>query len=190
MYGPLKIHWDRLNRGESGVTWDELLVKIRQIWKGSLWRWNQMGDFLHLNGLIDALKLQQLTAANRGRMGWGYTHHECLTGPNAKGNRKAIKAANKGGFTVNLSGNSMVHADKLKKLNIAPVVCIVPQDTPNTALTPAGNRVVVCPAQYQDSKITCARCGFCQRADRNVIIGFRSHGSGAKYAEAAAKAGA
>lgn len=184
LYGPLKIHWDRLKKGTAGITWNEFISKVSKLWRGSLWRMNQAGDLPHEKGKIVIQLLRQLIGANKGKSGFGYSHHEVLSGPNAKDNRKSISEANKNGFTINLSGNNPAHADKLKALGIAPVVCVVPANTPKTSLTPAGNRVVVCPAQYDGSEINCLRCGFCQRADRNVIIGFWPHGSGAKYVEA------
>ncbi len=185
-YGPIMIHWNRLNKGQSGLLWNDFLKAVRSIWRGSLWRHNQFGDLAQLpGGKVDAKALAELTAANKGRAGFTYTHHEVLKGAAARSNRKAIQAANAGGFAVNLSGNNLEHADKLKALGIAPVVCVVPMDSPKTLLTPGGNRVVVCPAQTTDG-ITCQRCGFCQRQDRAAIIGFRAHGSGAKYVNAQA----
>lgn len=190
-YGPISWHWAKLNGGKVGVSWNQFLSSVRKLWKGSLWRHNQFGDLAGIGNAIDGKKLVDLTVANRGKMGFTYTHKPVLTSQdktNAASNRKAIKAANAGGFTVNLSGNNPSHADDLKALGIGPVVCVVPEGTPKTSLTPGGNRIVVCPAQYEKSEITCQRCGFCQRQDRSVIVGFWAHGIGVKYAEGIAAA--
>lgn len=42
-------------------------------------------------------------------------------------NRAAVAAANAAGFTVNLSGNNVAHADALAALAIAPVVTVLPE---------------------------------------------------------------
>lgn len=184
-YGPIAMHWRRLNDGTyTGLTWDQFLLRIRALWKGQPWRYGTFGDLPGSSNKIDAKMLGDLTAANKGKLGWAYTHKPVLNKQSvlAPANREAIKKANKAGFTVNLSANNLEHADELKKLGIAPVVTVLPANAPKTLLTPAGNRVVVCPAQTVD-KINCARCGFCQKANRNVIIGFLAHGSGAKYAD-------
>lgn len=179
-YGPVRVHWDRLNRGESGLTWKQFLGQIVALPLGQIWRWGMFGDFKHKTGQINAGRLSELTEANRGKSGFGYTHHEVLSGPHAESNRAAIKTANQNGFTVNLSGNNVEHADKLKALGIAPVVSVVPQDSPNSFATPGGNKIIVCPAQTRDD-MTCAICQLCSKASRSIIIGFKPHGSGAKY---------
>ena len=47
--------------------------------------------------------------------------------------KRIIKEANQNGFTVDLSANNLAHADKLKALNIAPVVVVLPStQTTNT----------------------------------------------------------
>ena len=48
--------------------------------------------------------------------------------------------------------------------------------TPNVSYTPAGYKVVACPAE-KSKRVTCATCALCQKADRPYIIGFRAHGS-------------
>ena len=56
--------------------------------------------------------------------------------------------------------------------------------------TPAGRRIVVCPATYRDD-VTCASCQLCQRAERKIIVGFPAHGqSRAKASQAVANAAA
>jgi hypothetical protein len=53
--------------------------------------------------------------------------------------------------------------------------------------TEEGNRIVRCPAEYQDN-ITCSNCGrgdpLCYRKDRDYAIGFYIHGVGKKKANA------
>jgi hypothetical protein len=184
-YGPSMIHWGRLNNGGAGVTWSEFLTRVRKLWRQTLWRHNQFGDLRGAGNEVDAASLVELTAANVGKCGFTYTHKPVLTrqGKFAKANRAAIAAANRGGFTVNLSGNNAAHADELKELGIGPVVSVVPAGTANTSFTPKGNKIVICPAIYREG-VTCQRCGLCQKVNRSVIIGFLAHGAGAKHVEA------
>ena len=90
-----------------------------------------------------------------------------------------IKYANDNGFTVNLSADSLDHADELKALGIGPVVVIVPADQAynHTITTKAGNKVNICPATYQDN-VTCKTCQLCQHAGRSNMVGFPAHGTG------------
>ncbi len=176
-------NWRKLNQGIAGMKWADFLSKIARLPRGQLWRMNQFGDLQGDGRNIDAAKLKELVLANRGKRGFGYTHYGML-GKAGAANRAAVKHANANGLTVNLSGNSLAHADKLKALGIAPVVCVLPKDAPNTSFTPAGHKVIVCPS-YRDG-VTCATCKLCAVAGRSVIVGFRAHGSGAKYVEAVA----
>jgi len=50
--------------------------------------------------------------------------------------------------------------------------------TSNT-VTPAGRKVVVCPATQRDD-VTCESCRLCARINRSVIVGFPAHGAGAR----------
>jgi hypothetical protein len=97
-------------------------------------------------------------------------------------NIQAVKNANNGGFTVNLSANNIEQADYYKALNIAPVVVVVAEDCDKVTFTPNNNKIVVCPAQTSD-KVTCSSCGLCQKKDRDYIIGFRVHGTYTKRAK-------
>ena len=81
------------------------------------------GDLISDGVTIDAKKLRQLAEANKGKRGFTYTHHDIFNNP---ANKKAIRAANAAGFTVNLSGNNPSHADQLADENAGPVVTLLP----------------------------------------------------------------
>ena len=181
--GPVRFHWNRLDKKQTGIAWDKFLGEVRRIWKGSLWRHNVAGDLAGKGDKIDVAKLRQLTAANKGRKGWTYSHKSVIFGPHAKANRAAIAEANKNGFTINLSGNNLHHADTLAALGIGPVVSVVPESQVKNTVTPAGRRVVICPASIRD-EATCARCGLCANPKREYIIAFPSHGIQKRKAEA------
>jgi hypothetical protein len=122
--------------------------------------------------VIDAKALRQLVEANTGRRGFTYTHY-----PATKENIRALRHANKNGFTVNLSADTLAQADELVKLGL-PVVAIVPPGHRNWK-TPAGHRITMCPAQLLDY-VTCAVCGLCQKPKRHAIVAFEAHGARAK----------
>ena len=178
--GPLAMHWKKVTANLRGDTLQILAKQIKGFPRGQVWRHNQAGDLAGIGDHIDASALKTLVDANKGRRGFTYTHKPCEEN---QSNRDAVKEANKGGFTINLSGNSLTHADKLADLNIGPVVSIVPHGTPNTFFTPAGRKGIVCPAQQRDD-ITCANCQLCSRVNRSVIIGFLPHGASKAKANA------
>ncbi|QNN99888.1 hypothetical protein phiPsa267_168 [Pseudomonas phage phiPsa267] len=189
-YGPVGMHWRKLDNGESknAASWPEFVKQVKGIAKGSLWRHNQAGDLVGTNDVIDNDSLEQLVWANRGKKGFTYTHYPVLDDQSNYSihNRNSIGNANSRGFTINLSGNDTAHADKLKALNIGPVVTLMPRDAEKVSYTPNGNKVVICPAENSD-KVNCLTCGLCQVVDRNYIIGFRAHGTAAKTVELIAK---
>lgn len=168
-----RLNWNRVD--ERGTDLDGLIKALNRMPKGQLWRHNVAGDLPGHGEDVDAYQLGQIVKANRGRKGFTYTH---------KKSPEAIywaKAATQWGFTVNLSADDAGEADRLAATG-APVVCIVPMDTPRHSTTPEGRPVLVCPAQTVEH-MTCALCGLCQQANRRQIIGFRAHGTKAKQAD-------
>jgi hypothetical protein len=179
--GPLAWHWRKVSEGKRGVPWLDFLILIDSIAPGSLWRHNQAGDLPGEGDDIDARMLAQLVRANQGKRGWTYTHKPVVgNSPQAVGNAAAVRYANSNGFRVNLSADTLAEADELAEVDCGPVVVVLPSDSPHTVRTPAGRKVVVCPAQRGD--VTCADCGLCA-ASRSVIVGFLAHGRSVKRVE-------
>jgi hypothetical protein len=181
------MHWRKLDNGESknAVEWPQFIRQVKALSNNTLWRHNQAGDLNGSplnNGVLDFGKLKELVKANNGKRGFTYTHYSM----EHEGNRIAVAQANAQGFTINLSGNDVNHADKLKALNVAPVVVIMPRDAEKVSYTPAGNKVVICPAENND-KVNCVKCALCQDVKRDYIIGFRAHGTAAKSVELIAR---
>lgn len=168
--GYIRLHWDRLENKD--VTWNDFIKSVEQLPNNQLWRHNSAGDLPGVNESIHSGRLRQLVKANTGKRGFTYTHKK----PNTK-NANLIKEANANGFTINLSANSLQQADEYIKLEIGPVVVVLPKDSPNKLKTPEGNSVIVCPAQIRED-ITCSNCGLCQISNRKAIIGFKAHGIG------------
>jgi len=185
--GPLGMHWQKVG-DTRGHSLRVLERSIRSFPEGQLWRHNQAGDLPGLSDQIDVSALNRIVQANLKRRGFTYTHKPCEGDSNMHtSNRAAVRHANANGFTINLSANSLAHADRLVELDAGPVVSIVPQDTPATFATPQGRKGIICPAQQRDD-ITCADCQLCSRVNRSVIIGFRPHGTSHKKANAIANA--
>lgn len=172
-----RLNWDKVD--QRGQDLEGLIRAINRLPKGQIWRANVAGDLPGQGEQVDAYALGQIVKANRGRKGFTYTH---------KKSPEAItwaKHATAWGFTVNLSADDAAEADALAATG-APVVCLVPMDTPKHTTTPQGRPVLVCPAQTTEG-MTCSLCQLCQKADRRQIIGFRAHGTKAKQADRLAR---
>lgn len=172
---PMKLHWDKVTRGEKGYQWSEFLDRVRKLKPGQIWRHNQAGDFVGTGNQIDEFYLTGLVTANSGKRGFTYTHY-----PMTPHNMLWVDAANRGGFTINLSADTVEEADALAALGVAPVVTMLPRENWPTE-TPAGRKITRCPAQTVEY-MTCAVCQLCQKADRNTIVGFVVHGARFKAA--------
>lgn len=170
--------WANLDRVPLGGTFkkgqikvysfEELLEAVRSLPTGAIWRHNQAGDLASDDQItIDREKLQALTSANSGRRGFTFTHYPVVS---SSANRDAIREANAHGFAVNLSANSLSHADELADLGIGPVVSLLPANVNASTKTPKGRTVAICPA-VTHQHVTCASCGICTK-QRKAIIGF------------------
>ncbi len=180
-YG-LNFLWNRVDAGTAGTDWPTFCNAIEALPPATLWRYGQAGDLPNQAGHIDGEALGHLVQANIGKRVIAYTHCNPLLGNNAK----YIRGANDWGFTVNLSANTLEHADTLSNYQLGPVVVVLPSDQLENTTTPCGRRVVICPTYTRDD-ITCKTCGLCAIEDRITIIGFPAHGTGAKKAEQAIK---
>ena len=171
--GPLAVHWRAVTAGKRGGTLDELCAKIRALPRHQLWRHNQAGDLPGYRGELDPGAVRRIAEANKGRRGFTYTHYR----PTAT-NQEIVTRANKAGFTINWSAETLEEADEFAALGAGPVVCVLPADTTKPMQTPAGRHVIVCPAATGNTD--CLNCGICQQQGRQAIVGFPAHGTGAK----------
>ena len=184
-----------------GLTSFQLLFIQVQIFCGDLEPSAKVAD------TIDGPKLVQLVEANKGRNGFTFTHYDPIKN---MVNEFAIHAANKNGFTINLSGNNVDHADRLADVDCGPVVSILPIEyqrqgkgkeyteteqaykarlatLPQT--TPKGRKIVVCPATYREG-MSCNDCRLCAKANRKTIVGFPAHGRSKRKADVIAQGAA
>ena len=175
--GPLALHWKKTSNGtQKNLTdWAGLCSFIEQLPPGQLMRINQAGDIPRNGDDIDTFLLEQLTKANTGRRAYTYTHHKLN-----RHNVQAIKKANANGFTISASTESLEAADAAMDKGLNAVTVVSSKQKP-PARTPAGRRVVVCPAQTKDG-VTCSTCKLCSNK-RDFVIAFIAHGSQKKKIE-------
>lgn len=167
-YGQLIMWWKRVV--ELGSMWRDFCADVAALPQGQLWRHNEAGDLPGLENVVDIRALAQLVRANRDRRGFTFTHKPLKR----KAERDAVAKANAAGFTINLSADNLAEADRLVDLSIAPVVTVVPSDAPRGLRTPAGRKIVLCPAETHG--MTCLDCELCAHATRKSIVAFRAHG--------------
>jgi hypothetical protein len=168
----LRAHWDDV--GRKGMTWRAFCAEIAALPPGTLWRHNEAGDLPGRGDAVDSEALRALVRANFGRRGFTFTHKLAADRINPE-RARLFKWANANGFTVNLSADSGGGADELFERACGPVAVVLPHDAPDTGnRTPAGRRIVVCPAQTH--AMTCADCQLCAQPQRRSIVGFRAHG--------------
>jgi len=181
--GPLAMHWRAVTEGKRGGTLQALAADIAALPEGTLWRHNVAGDLPGQGDAIDKAGMLALISANEGKRGFTYTHKP----PHAGANGDLIRFANAKGLTVNLSANTLAHADQLAALEIGPVVVVqdAVEGTRADTVTPEGRKVATCPATYRDD-VTCATCGLCASTTRKVIVGFPAHGAAKRAAAAIA----
>jgi hypothetical protein len=191
--GHVSMFWRKVTSGAAGTDLAGFVLKVSMLPEGTLWRHDQAGDLPGGGDAIDADGLGQIVAANAGKRGFTFTHKPVLASETvsvelAASNREAVAAANEGGFTVNLSANTLAHADALADLGIGPVAVVLPADIHGNMklATPDGRAVRVCPATYSDT-VTCKTCQLCQRQSRKVIVGFPAHGNGKAAADMVAR---
>lgn len=177
--------WTSLDRTPAGMAFQkgrikvfgfaELLAAIRRVPKGQVWRHNQAGDLPSSNQRdICTDRLRNIVQANQGRRGFTFTHYDVIEN---RRNRQLVAFANRNGFAVNLSANTLEHADELAATRCGPVTTVLPANQTTNTVTPGGRKVVICPAESRTG-VTCLSCQLCARTSRNVIIGFPAHGGG------------
>jgi hypothetical protein len=175
--GHTGMHWRKVDDGDRGGDWAELVSFVRELPKGQIWRHNQAGDIPHHKGTIDTGMLSPLVKANNkaGAMGFTYTHHDMRIPSNVM----AVETANRAGFTVNVSTNTVREAWTMRHTNPRlPLVTIVPTDFWDDGKNWAdvdGMHVARCPAEYVEG-LNCATCKACAKSERASVIAFTAHG--------------
>lgn len=172
----LRFHWALIPM--EGLTWSAFCEAVAAMPEGTLWRHNEAGDLPGHGERLDEDQFFQLVRANLGRKGFTFTHKPVLK---RRRIASAIELANRLGFTINLSADSLEHADELADLEIGPVAVVLPS-TATATYTPAGRKVIVCPA-VTEAQLTCHTCGLCALPRRKAIVGFPAHGQMARHVD-------
>jgi hypothetical protein len=177
--GPSLIQWKKTEKIETSISFEQYLGELGKIEKGRLSRYGVAGDLPGVGDVLDVSKLDQLTRAARRIQLFAYTHKPLAS----FSEQEAVAAANARGFTINLSADSLQEADRKAALGVAPVVTLLPSDSPTKGLrTPEGRKVIVCPNVTHGK--TCLECRLCAIPDRVAVIGFPSHGTRKRVVDA------
>lgn len=184
--GPLALHWRKVSTGERGVDWQQHLADLASLPTGSPLRLNQAGDLVNTAGRISRRYLTALSEVikRRALKAWTYTHHDPASGENAA----LIRRAQRSGLTINVSTETESAADRAVAAGLPAVLACPSTETRSTWHTPAGNVVLVCPAQRRET--SCSDCMLCHQGGRGrrVIVAFVAHGTSKKKADQAINA--
>ena len=169
-----RLHWEAVSSGKRGDNWNAFCSRVGTFPIAQRWRHNVAGDLYGSRGRLNRRNCMRLARSAKHTRGWTYTHYRGAR------NLETVKAMNSvGGFTVNMSADTMREADTFFAAGL-PTVVVLPMDAPHRGnVTPMGVPIVVCPAQTQDT-MTCLKCGLCQIGQRKSIVGFLAHAKNAK----------
>lgn len=177
---PMGRIWDKVD--ETGVSLEAVCEKIKDIPKGSLWRYGVAGDLPGDGVTIDSAALAALAKASKGRRGFAYTHYDIRLPDNWLAIDRAAQS-----ITINLSANSIEHAQQLRRQSPSSlIVAIAPKDYAKRPWRDEiGTIFTVCPAYT--SKLTCATCGICHNRGPRVVVVFPAHGTRHRAVDAVIK---
>lgn len=171
--GHLRIHWNRLDRGESrgdgrsawtGKGFKELAKTLeRVVPHGALLRIGDVGD-PSIDGRVPVTLVRTLgfLVRAKGVRPIIYTHAK------PEGNERAAGIAKENGFALNFSGHGTAGATPGAGERVTTVA-------PEFWTDYAEKAIVRCPAETRPD-VTCVSCGLCARP-RGYAIGFTAHGS-------------
>ena len=206
--GRLAMWWRKVTLGlaRNATNLQGHLKAISALPAGSLIRLNQAGDLYTtmLRGLLSRSYLDDLARSCASLRAWTYTHHYArANGSLIRRNLQGLARLNRlqngsHGLVINLSANSPAQYDRLIGYG-SPVVSTTDR-LDKVQSTPAGNRLILCPAQYDphvtcgggkvSHRVACTCCGkrtietrscgvgrpLCARSDRDYGIAFYVHG--------------
>lgn len=177
-FGPLALLWNRVSDGD-GLTFSELIKKIKRLRTNTAWRYAQAGDLPNSED-----EILQLAQAARHTKVIVYSHKRMFN---------LFRKLQDYGMYVNLSASTEKEADELSQTGL-PVTLVLPswmgRDSNIESLkeyrdrlggkfsfkTCGGAKVAICPATYLDTN--CAECMACSKPrPGGAIIGFPAHGT-------------
>lgn len=177
--GPLALHWQKVSNAERGVSFAQHCADLASLPRQQLTRLNQAGDLPHTAGRISRRFIRGMVQACRKIRAYTYTHHSLNLGENLA----LLRFANRNGLTVNVSTENEKAADSAIAAGLPAVLAVSSDESRNAWRTPAGNLVMICPAQTRGKD--CASCELCHKRGKRVVIAFRAHGTSKRKANAA-----
>lgn len=181
---PMMHHWNKVTKGERGVSFTEYIKQIRALPFGTLMRGQQVGD-LPGNGIdtLDQDKCVTLAKAMayKRKVAWTYTAYLL------RKNLDTLRAMLATGYAVNKSCYTLDEVDEAMDADVPATMVWKSTFKGRNQTTPKGRKVVGCPAQLQKD-VTCSTCGgskgpLCARINRDFAIGFYAHGPKAKVVD-------
>jgi len=174
---PLSLHWDRLDY--AGLSWAEMIAKVKALKAGALFRHNVVGDLALLaDGTIDEVALSEFAQAARSKRPIIYTHSEQTA--------RNLNILARSGLVVNVSCETYAQAERAIAHGVNAVLTVKRSEVTETTRKSKTLRLVPCPAETRDD-VTCATCKLCSR-DRvasGAVVTFHAHGAQTKKLEAA-----
>lgn len=169
------IHWRRLDTGAWGASFVQFLDTLAETpTAGLIYRGSVAGD----QPPDPAAFRAYVARAARFKVAFSYSH--AWRRPELA---REFRSACALGFTINASCETLADVDAAFAAGLPAAVVRAP-DMPKVEVTPAGRRVVRCPAFAGD--VSCSTCGngrpLCARPERDFAIGFPAHGATAKRA--------
>ena len=177
-----RLHWQKIDSGERGITFNELIKKIKALKENSTLRLNVAGDLPGNNNKISPTYLNKYIEATRHIKAYTYTHYPI----HIHNNLKLLKQANNSNLVINVSTECENDAIKSVENNLPTVLVVKSTETRNSyKLKDAkGNikgTVIICPQQTKG--VSCSDCMACYNRPKNIVIGFKAHNATKKVNE-------
>ena len=169
-----RLHWKKVDNGERGIKFNDLINKIKSLKPGSMLRLNVAGDLVGHNNKIYKSYLDKYIEACKPLKAYTYTHY-----PISKGNNlQLIKQANKKGLVINVSTETEYQAIQSLSNNLPTVLVVKSTEDRNSYPLKdihghTKGRVLICPQQTKG--VNCVDCGLCLDRPKNIVIGFKAH---------------
>lgn len=165
--------WDSADGGARALDLAGLAEALKAVPPGVLLRHNVAGDCARPGtSELDRPLVADLTEIYAAAGVRPYTYTHCAMDAEAAA---CIRTAAARGFVINASVETTSAADAALDQGV-PACITVPDFESMPARTPAGRRIIPCPAQQRED-MTCMRCELCARKGRSTVIAFAAHGT-------------
>jgi len=177
-----RLHWQKIDSGERGISFNELIKKIKALKENSTLRLNVAGDLPGNNNKISSTYLKKYIDATRHLKAYTYTHYPLSKGYNCQ----LLKLANNNGLTINVSCETENQALQSVDNNLPTVLVVKSTETRKIYKLKDihGNvkaTVLICPQQTKG--VSCSDCMLCYERPKNIVIGFKAHNATKKVNE-------